>query len=94
MLDGQFISRAAAQQRSGRAGRTRPDEAHRLFSIEHWNEMVDSTMPEILRSDLAPNMLKLMAMGYTSTKDIWKLEFVDQPDPEQLHCAFQHLNWM
>lgn len=95
ILEGQYISRAAARQRSGRAGRTRPGEAHRLFGVRHWNErMVDSTMPEILRSDLVPTMLKLMTMGYTSTKDIWELEFVDQPDPEQLSCAFLHLHWM
>lgn len=47
------ISKASAQQRAGRAGRTRPGKCFRLYTEKAYkNEMQDNTYPEILRSNL------------------------------------------
>lgn len=35
-----------------------------------------------------------MAMRYQSIQEIWNLEFVNQPIPEQILGATQHLLWM
>lgn len=47
------ISQAAANQRSGRAGRTGPGTCYRLFT-EHayMNELLESAVPEIQRTNL------------------------------------------
>lgn len=47
------ISKASAQQRAGRAGRTRSGKCFRLYTEKAYkNEMQDNTYPEILRSNL------------------------------------------
>lgn len=47
------ISKASAQQRAGRAGRTRPGKCFRLYTEKAYkNEMQPNTYPEILRSNL------------------------------------------
>ena len=44
------ISKASAQQRAGRAGRTKPGKCFRLYTEKAYkNEMQDNTYPEILR---------------------------------------------
>lgn len=44
------ISKASAQQRAGRAGRTKPGKCFRLYTEKAFkNEMQDNTYPEILR---------------------------------------------
>ena len=44
------ISKASAQQRAGRAGRTKPGKTFRLYTEKAYkNEMQDNTYPEILR---------------------------------------------
>lgn len=86
------ISRASAMQRTGRAGRTGPGECYRVYTQSAWRDiMEDSTVPEIKRSDLTEMVLRLMAMGGRSVKDVWNFEFVDQPDPEVLIAAFEDL---
>jgi ATP-dependent RNA helicase DHX8/PRP22 len=48
------ISQAAANQRSGRAGRTGPGKCYRLYTENAYrNEMHPSTIPEIQRTNLA-----------------------------------------
>lgn len=51
------ISKASAQQRAGRAGRTRPGKCFRLYTEKAYkDEMQDNTYPEILRSNLGELM--------------------------------------
>lgn len=57
------ISQAAAEQRAGRAGRTRPGRCLRLFSrFEHQTRPRHDT-PEVQRADLAEAVLALAAAG-------------------------------
>lgn len=53
------ISKVAAQQRAGRAGRTAPGECYRLYSRDCYGTMLDETVPEILRTNLANTLLYL-----------------------------------
>ena len=47
------ISKASAQQRAGRAGRTAPGKAFRLYTAWSFqNELEDNTIPEIQRTNL------------------------------------------
>merc|ERR1719311_1382581 len=48
------ISKAAAMQRAGRAGRTQPGKCFRLYTLDAFNsELPESTYPEIIRSNLS-----------------------------------------
>ncbi|XP_041978610.1 ATP-dependent RNA helicase DHX33 isoform X2 [Aricia agestis] len=55
-------SRAAAWQRAGRAGRTAPGAAYRLYTARQLNDRPAHTTPEILRCPLASSLLSLIAM--------------------------------
>jgi pre-mRNA-splicing factor ATP-dependent RNA helicase DHX15/PRP43 len=58
------ISKASAQQRAGRAGRTRPGKCFRLYTESAFmSELEEQTYPEILRSNLASTVLELVKLG-------------------------------
>lgn len=57
------ISRASAIQRAGRAGRTKPGKCFRLYTEASYHALAQTTIPEIQRSDLAPVVLQLKALG-------------------------------
>lgn len=58
------ISKASAQQRAGRAGRTRPGKCFRLYTEKDFmSELEEQTHPEILRSNLANTVLELVKLG-------------------------------
>ena len=57
------ISQASAIQRSGRAGRTGPGMAIRLYPESDFVRRPRHTVPEILRADLAQLMLQIAAAG-------------------------------
>lgn len=64
-LEVRRISKASAQQRAGRAGRTTPGRVLRLYSTEDYQQRPDHDTPEILRSDLSQLCLTLRAMHLT-----------------------------
>jgi ATP-dependent helicase HrpB len=75
-------SRASAEQRAGRAGRTEPGAAYRLWSkIEHGTRAKHRS-PEISQADLAGFALELAAWGGGD-----ELRFVDAPPPGALAQA-------
>jgi pre-mRNA-splicing factor ATP-dependent RNA helicase DHX16 len=82
-------SRASANQRAGRAGRTGPGACFRLFTkYSFYNDMDASTMPEILRTNLTNVVLTLSALGVTNLIDF---DFIDKPDPEGLASSLSLL---
>jgi pre-mRNA-splicing factor ATP-dependent RNA helicase DHX15/PRP43 len=86
------ISKASAQQRAGRAGRTRPGKAFRLYTEKAFsNEMQDNTYPEILRSNLGTVVLQLKKLG---VDDLVHFDFMDPPAPETLMRALELLNYL
>lgn len=51
------ISQAAANQRSGRAGRTSAGKSFRLFTMDAYrNQMSETTVPEIQRTNLGQSV--------------------------------------
>eukprot|EP00794_Sanderia_malayensis_P005487 gene5487-6172_t len=86
------ISKASAQQRAGRAGRTRPGKCFRLYTEKAYkNEMQDNTYPEILRSNLGTVVLQLKKLGID---DLVHFDFMDPPAPETLMRALELLNYL
>jgi ATP-dependent helicase HrpB len=81
------ISRASADQRAGRAGRTEPGAAYRLWSkLEHGGRRPHID-PEITQVDLAGLALELAAWGSPDPED---LRFLDPP-PAKAYRAARHL---
>ena len=69
------ISQASANQRAGRAGRTGPGRAIRLYPLEDFVRRPAQDMPQILREDLTPTALLLQAMNL----NLSSLEWLDAP---------------
>lgn len=70
------VSKAAAKQRAGRAGRTAPGRVLRLYSQEDYLRRPDHDAPEILRSDLSQLCLDLRAMRIANVHDV---DWLDAP---------------
>ncbi|PIL32647.1 hypothetical protein GSI_05351 [Ganoderma sinense ZZ0214-1] len=86
------ISKASAQQRAGRAGRTRPGKCFRLYTEKDFmSELEEQTHPEILRSNLANTVLELAKLGI---QDLVHFDYVDAPAPETLMRALELLNYL
>ncbi|KAG6889617.1 DEAH-box ATP-dependent RNA helicase prp43 [Termitomyces sp. T32_za158] len=86
------ISKASAQQRAGRAGRTRPGKCFRLYTEKDFmQELEEQTHPEILRSNLSNTVLELVKLGI---KDLVHFDYVDAPAPETLMRALELLNYL
>jgi ATP-dependent helicase HrpB len=75
------ISRASADQRAGRAGRTGPGLCVRLWDEPSHRARPEHTIPEIMRVDLAGAALQLIALGET---DVARFPWLDAPRPESL----------
>ncbi|KAF5338261.1 hypothetical protein D9758_012853 [Tetrapyrgos nigripes] len=85
------ISKASAQQRAGRAGRTRPGKCFRLYTEKDFmNELEEQTHPEILRCNLSNTVLELVKLGIKAVR----FDFVDAPAPETLMRALELLNYL
>jgi len=69
-------SRASAEQRAGRAGRTQPGVAIRLWRSEQTAALPAFTPPEMLEADLSGLMLDCAAFGVA---DPASLSFLDAP---------------
>lgn len=86
------ISRASADQRAGRAGRTRPGKCFRLYTEKSYHkELQPQTYPEILRSNLSSVVLTLKKLGID---DLVHFDFMDPPAPETLMRALELLNYL
>jgi ATP-dependent helicase HrpB len=70
------VSRAAADQRRGRAGRTEPGVCYRLWDEPQTASLAPYTQPEILSADLSSLVLDLAQWGVT---DPAALSFLDPP---------------
>ena len=78
------VSRASAEQRAGRAGRTEPGTAIRLWHEGQTASLPAFTLPEILASDLTGFVLDLAHWGVT---DPATLSLIDRPPTPALKEA-------
>ncbi|MEM1058277.1 MAG: ATP-dependent helicase HrpB [Verrucomicrobiota bacterium] len=78
------ISRASADQRAGRAGRTRPGRCLRLWTQEDHARRPEQLAAEVHRLDLSEAVLALKAAGFT---DLAAFAWFEAPGPESLQRA-------
>ncbi|EME42751.1 hypothetical protein DOTSEDRAFT_26302 [Dothistroma septosporum NZE10] len=83
------ISRASANQRAGRAGRTQPGKCFRLYTKwAYYNDLPESTTPEIQRTNLNSIVLMLKSLGIN---DLINFDFMDPPAPDMLIRSLEQL---
>jgi ATP-dependent RNA helicase HrpA len=82
------VSRASADQRKGRCGRTSDGICIRLYSEEHFESRPEFTDPEILRTNLASVILQMTSIGLG---DIAAFPFIDEPDKRSIKDGVQLL---
>ena len=70
------ISKASAQQRTGRAGREAAGACYRLYTEDSFNALAEESEPEIRRVNLASVLLLLKASG---VEDVIKFDYIDKP---------------
>jgi ATP-dependent helicase HrpB len=75
-LETRRVSRASADQRRGRAGRTAPGVCYRLWDEAQTAALAPYDRPEILDADLSPFALDLKAWGVADPSE---LSFLDAP---------------
>jgi ATP-dependent helicase HrpB len=78
------ISRASAEQRKGRAGRTAPGTCWRLWTESGHLNRPERNTPEIQRSDLAEVVLLLHSLGIRKAAGF---DWLDKPDPAAVDRA-------
>ena len=78
------ISRAAADQRTGRAGRTAPGHCVRLWTAHEHAGRSAQELSEVKRLDLAEAVLTLKASGVSDVKNF---RWIEAPDPLALERA-------
>lgn len=82
------VSQASANQRLGRCGRVANGVCIRLYSQADFEARAEFTPAEILRSNLAAVILKMLRMN---VRDIDQFEFIDRPDKRLLNDGFKLL---
>lgn len=83
------ISRASANQRAGRAGRTGPGKCFRLYTKwAYYNDLPGNTTPEIQRTNLNSVVLLLKSLGIN---DLINFDFMDPPSPDMLIRSLEML---
>ena len=82
------VSKASATQRAGRAGRTKPGKCYRLYTETNFQRLEDATVPEIQRSNLAPVILQLKALGIDN---VVRFDFITSPPAELVIRALELL---
>ncbi len=84
----QPVSRSSADQRQGRCGRTAEGVCIRLYSEHDYQQRPRFTKPEILRTNLAEVILRMLSLGLGR---IDRFPFIDQPNPSSIQDGFRLL---
>ncbi|XP_027487846.1 probable ATP-dependent RNA helicase DHX34, partial [Corapipo altera] len=87
-LQESWISRASAEQRKGRAGRTGPGTCIRLYSREQLHTFARYPQPEIQRVALDSLVLQVKSMGLGDPRTF---PFLEAPPPASLATALRYL---
>ncbi|OEU09473.1 P-loop containing nucleoside triphosphate hydrolase protein, partial [Fragilariopsis cylindrus CCMP1102] len=84
-----WISKASANQRAGRAGRTGPGHCYRLYSSSLFSRhMDDFALPEVLTRPLEDIVLAMKSMNISSVSSF---PFPTPPDKSQIEAAVKLL---
>lgn len=83
-----WISKASAEQRKGRAGRTGPGACFRMYDESEYEAFDDYSVPEIQRVPLDSLVLQMISMGLPDAR---KFPFIEPPSLESLENALVSL---
>jgi HrpA-like RNA helicase len=83
------ISKASANQRKGRAGRTQEGSCYRLYSRKDFENRPLFTTEEIYRTDLSEVVLRMAELGISNFEDF---DFISQPGKEPIRSAIETLS--
>ncbi len=84
----QAVSQSSANQRQGRCGRVENGVCIRLFDEDDFTGRPFFTAPEILRSNLAEVILRMISLNLG---DISEFPFIDPPAPKSIRDGFDTL---
>jgi ATP-dependent helicase HrpA len=82
------ISQSSANQRQGRCGRVQNGVCIRLYDQDDFNARPFFTSPEILRSNLAEVILRMI---FLKLGDVTTFPFIDPPSPKSIQDGFNTL---
>jgi len=82
------ISRSSANQRKGRAGRTREGSCYRLYTRKDFESRPLFTTEEIFRTDLSEVVLRMADLGITGFEEF---DFISPPGREGIIAAIETL---
>ncbi|MGH0124482.1 UNVERIFIED_CONTAM: hypothetical protein FKN15_077167 [Acipenser sinensis] len=82
------VSQASASQRAGRGGRNRAGKCYRLYTEEDFEKLPPSTVPEMQRTNLAPVILQLKALGIDN---VLRFSFLSPPPAQSMVQALELL---
>ncbi|KAM9039840.1 putative ATP-dependent RNA helicase DHX34 isoform 1-T4 [Sarcophilus harrisii] len=83
-----WISRASAEQRKGRAGRTGPGVCYRLYAESDYDDFAPYPVPEIQRVALDALVLQMKSMGLGDPR---RFPFIEPPPAASLETAITYL---
>ncbi|KAI9309287.1 P-loop containing nucleoside triphosphate hydrolase protein [Cunninghamella echinulata] len=83
-----WISKASAEQRKGRAGRTGPGECFRLYSENEYLHLNDYSVPEIQRGALEPVILNIKALNLGDPRNF---DFLERPSMDSIESSIYFL---
>ncbi len=81
------VSRAAARQRAGRAGREAAGSCYRLYKEEDYYKLRENPIPEIKRCNLSNELLQMKALGIS---DVYNFDYIEKPPQELSIYIFKH----
>lgn len=79
-----WISKASANQRKGRAGRTGPGICYRLYSEKEYDELENYSKAEIHRVPLESLLLQMVSMGLPNAR---LFPFIEPPSMESIETS-------
>lgn len=83
------VSKSAANQRAGRAGRTQPGKCYRLMTEPTFmTDLADFTTPEMQRIEISGAVLQLKALGIS---DVLHFDFLSPPSADSMIYALELL---
>ncbi|CAM9781945.1 unnamed protein product [Scytosiphon promiscuus] len=83
-----WVSRASAEQRKGRAGRTGPGTCFRLYARDTFDRLPPFAEPEIRRCPLEGLVLQMKSLGLDDPR---YFPYLSPPPPENLRSALESL---
>jgi len=83
-----WISKASAEQRKGRAGRTGPGVCYRLYAESDYNDLQPFSTPEIQRVPLDSLLLQMISIGIP---DCRKFPFIEPPSLDSIESSIARL---